>query len=370
MSELYPGSQQVAPMRYANTPSQDKVDAAMASLDWCAQPKYDGAFYQLEHTDEGDIYLFGRTLSKVTGEYTEKIANVPWLKQWAEQLPKGTTLIGEIYIPGGHSNTVTSIMGCLPEKAIKRQEKVHVQYMVFDCIRYAGEDLVEKSFLERQEYLTYWLLDLFIQTNNLDGYRWEDPHVKLVPTYGLSESWYDPAINIEWGKLDSFAPILSSIFAQGGEGMVFKHKDAPYRPGKRTTTSQAFKIKEHIDSLDFVCMDLLDPVKEYTGKDVENWPYWKDNEPVTKPYYYGWKNAVQIGAYQNGELVPVGTVASGLTDELREDLAMHPDSYIGSVVEVSCMSVNKQDHTVRHPVLVQFRSDKPATDCIMEEIFA
>jgi len=61
---------------------------------------------------------------------------------------------------------------------------------------------------------------------------------------------------------------LSSIFARGGEGMVFKRKDSIYEPDKRPAT--CFKLKEHIDSVDLICMELLDPVKEYTGKEIDS----------------------------------------------------------------------------------------------------
>lgn len=404
MSELYPGSQQVPPMKYAATPVQAKVDAVMTSTDWVLQEKYDGAWYQLEKTDDGEIYLFGRTLSKVTGEHTEKIANVPWLKDWAFSLPNGTTLIGEIYIPGGHSNDVVKIMGCLPEKAIERQKETRVQYMVFDCIRYRGLDLTNEPFEKRYDTLAYSLGDLFSHAEWGVASYWEDEHVKLIKAYSL----YDSDIfsqcetwdNDHWERHNSFQEKLNQIFAHGGEGAVFKKTDCPYRAGKRTTASQMFKIKEHIDSIDLIVMDVLNPEMEYTGKEIESWPYWAckiegkthsnslweleefnyyDNYlehpnkylPVTKPYYYGWKNALKVGAYnESGEVDAIGTVASGLTDELRADLAANPDNYIGHVCELSCMSVNKKDHTIRHPVFLGMRDDKDAIDCKIEEIFA
>jgi ATP-dependent DNA ligase len=83
-----------------------------------------------------------------------------------------------------------------------------------------------------------------------------------------------------------------------------------------------------------------------------------------------WKNALKIGAYnKNGELVATGRVASGLTDKLRQELGENPTKYIGMVVEVSCMALDKKNHTLRHPVFEQFRPDKNAEDCILEEIF-
>ena len=244
----YSGSQQVPPMRYANKPNLETILKTWESGEWIAQEKKDGAWYQLEKTDTGEIYLFGRTLSKVTGEYTEKIANVPHIESWAQYLPNGTTLVGEIYVKGGKSNDVTKIMGCTPENAYKRQYNSEayggpVHYYVFDCIRYRGESLLEIPTIDRIEhYLGYELVDLFK----------DEPYVELASTY-----------------YDDFANELNDIFEAGGEGMVFKKKDCPYRAGKRTTASQMYKYKEHMDSIDLICIELLDPVMEYTGKEID-----------------------------------------------------------------------------------------------------
>lgn len=117
---LYPGSLQIPAMLYSKAPEGDKLLRELESKKYIGQEKIDGAFYQLEKTDDGRVYLFSRAVSKKTGELSEKIANVPHIKEWAEQLPNGTTLIGEIYVPGGKSNDTTKIMGALPEKAIER----------------------------------------------------------------------------------------------------------------------------------------------------------------------------------------------------------------------------------------------------------
>ena len=373
---LYPNSQQVPPMKYANKPSEDIVEKTWASNQWIAQEKKDGAWYQLEKTDEGELYLFGRTVSKTTGEYTEKSANVPHIMEWAEKyLPNGTTLIGEIYVPGGKSNDVTKIMGCTAANAYKRQFESSayqpVHYYVFDIIRYKGQDLCEESTIDRIEhFLGYELVDIFDN----------EQYVELAQVY-----------------YEDFANVLNHIFAAGGEGMVFKYKECPYRAGKRTTPRQMYKYKEHLDTVDLICMELLDPVAQYTGKELQTWPYWMKHhyengeyqwvtfldhipteeerqtedefKPVTKPFYYGWKNAMRLGAYKDGEIVEVCRVASGLTDDLRRDMAVNPDDYLYKVVEIECMSLNKKDGTVRHPVFKNMREDKDRHDCQWEEIF-
>ena len=345
-SSLYPGSMQLAPMRYAVKPSQSQTEQAWSSGEWIAQEKKDGAFYQLEKTDAGDVYMFGRTVSKKTGEYTEKSNNFPHIKKWAEEsLPNGTILIGEIYIPGGKSNDVTKISGCTSANAYKRQfessEYQPVHYYVFDIIRFKGQDLCDMPTVDRLVRLEF----------GLDG-LWDGKYVERAQTY-----------------YNNFEEHLKDIFAAGGEGMVFKHMDCPYRIGKRTTASQMFKYKESLDSVDLICIGLEDPTYYYEGKEAESWPYKNEKgELKTKPAYYGWKNALRVGAYKDGKIREVGTVASGLTDADREDMGLHPESWLDKVVEIQCMSTTK-DGALRHPVFRRVREDKGPDDCLWDEIF-
>ena len=345
-SSLYPGSFQIAPMRYAVKPSQSQIEQAWSSGDWIAQEKKDGAFYQLEKTDAGDVYMFGRTVSKKTGEYTEKSDNFPHIKKWAEDdLPNGTILIGEIYVPGGKSNDVTKISGCTPANAYKRQfessEYQPVHYYVFDIIRFKGQDLCDMGTVDRLVRLEW----------GLDG-LWDGEYVERAQTY-----------------FDNFEEHLKNIFAAGGEGMVFKHMDCPYRAGKRTTASQMFKYKESLDSVDLICIGLEDPTYYYEGKEADSWPFKNENgELITKPAYYGWKNALRVGAYKDGKIKEVGTVASGLTDADREDMGLHPENWLDKVVEIQCMSTTK-DGALRHPVFRRLREDKGPDDCLWDEIF-
>lgn len=333
-------------MKYAVKPSENQIQVAWSSGEWIAQEKKDGAFYQLEKTDAGDVYMFGRTVSKKTGEYTEKSDNFPHIKEWAEEnLPNGTILIGEIYIPGGKSNDVTKISGCTPTNAYKRQfessEYQPVHYYVFDIIRFKNQDLCNMGTVDRLRYLKIDLDDI-----------WNNEYVECAQTY-----------------FNNFEEYLKNIFDAGGEGMVFKHMNCPYRAGKRTTASQMFKYKESLDSVDLICIGLEDPTYYYEGKEADTWPYKNDDgELITKPAYYGWKNAIRVGAYKEGRIIEIGTVASGLTDADREDMAINPEKWINTVVEIQCMSTTK-DGALRHPVFRRLRPDKGINDCLYDEIF-
>ena len=358
---LYPGSLQIPAMLYSKAPEGDKLLRELESKKYIGQEKIDGAFYQLEKTDDGRVYLFSRAISKKTGELSEKIANVPHIKEWAEQLPNGTTLIGEIYVPGGKSNDTTKIMGALPEKAIERQKDNPIHYYVHDMIRYNGKSLIDTDFEHRYSDLCE---HIDIECDNPDWLR-----------VASSFTGYDMYKTIQ-RYLDG-----------GSEGCVIKLKSGLYLPGKRPVWN--FKVKEQVDSLDFVILDLLDPEKEYTGKERNTWKYYESclghkeiiepgpglttcelKTPVTKDYYMGWKNALSVGAYKNGELVYVGRVASGLTDEMKAHMTKEPELYIGSVCEIQAMSIDKERKTFRHPVFLRLRPDKNPNECQLYEIFS
>ena len=341
---MYPESRMVEPMKIWQLPSNKEhmLSEICQSGEYFAQEKIDGYWYQFEKTDNYS-YLFSRNVSVQTGMLSEKSANVPHIVEAFKDLPAGTTLIGEIYFPGGTSKDVTTIMGCLADKAIERQKDNPIHFYVHDIIMYNNLDLTNVK-----AELRYKILNNIWNKHNLN----DSPYLKLAE---IVEE------NIE----DKIAEVLSV----GGEGMVLKKKDLPYYPGKRPAWSTV-KIKQ-IDFADVVCMGFDDATKEYTGKEIETWPYWIDGEAVTKGYYYGWKTSMRVGAYdENGNLKEIGSVSSGWTDADREGMAVHPEDYLGHVFEISMMQKDKIAKTFRHARVIRKRDDKPAKDCILSEIFS
>lgn len=362
--ELYPEAENlmVEPMLIWKLPSnkESMLSEVCSNGEYFLTEKIDGAYYQFVKT-ENHSYLFGRTVSKLSGILTEKSDNVPHLKEALSCLPAGTILIGEIYVPGGTSKDTVSIMGCLPALAIKRQEKEPIHYYVHDIIAYDTVNLIDSP-----ADLRYKILATIWEKHNLNQYSF----LRLATRV-------DKDMEAE----------ISRILKSGGEGAVLKKKDYPYTPGKRPAWS-TIKVKQ-MDSIDLICTGFCDATKEYTGKELETWPYWEQtlNEtelvtsdicqfgvegwiPITKPYYLGWKTAIRIGAYNdNGELVDLGTVSSGLTDDNKREMTENPDLWLGHVVALDCMQIDKKEHTLRHPVFKCKRDDKDAKDCVISEIF-
>lgn len=354
---LYPEASMLPPMLMWSLPSnkEQNLQEYCESGDYLASVKKDGYFYMLNKTPN-HTYLFSRSPSVKTKLLTEKSANVPHLVEAAEALPADTILMGEIYIPGQTSSGVTRIMGSLPKKAIDRQEKEgYVYYYLFDVVMYDGKSLLETPFEERYKILQ-----------------------EIYNTYFVDVPFVEYAEQVDTN-------IYETIFqwiAEGEEGAVLRRKDFTYQPGKRPAWS-SIKVKQET-TVDVILTGFEDPTKEYKGKELDTWEYWKEESfedpqhgqgmvrkiPVTKAYYYGWKNRVYISAYNsNGELEEIGTISSGLTDELRQAFAENPEKYINRVIEIKCMSVDKKEHSIRHGFFLKFRDDKNPEDCLIKDIF-
>lgn len=395
IAELYPGTEALmvpAGLIWKLPAGKEYMMSEVCeSGDYFAEEKLDGAWYQFvtgsghgSTFDTQQSYLFGRTVSKVTGLMTEKGGNVPHIMNALCGLPPQTALIGEIYYPGGTAKNTVTIMGCLPEEAIKRQQAEngpgYIHYYIHDIISYNGVNLMNTGAWDRWRILSaIWI------KHHLDSFDF----LRL-------------ARPVEHDIEDE----VSRILASGGEGMVLKKRTAVYVPGKRPAWD-SIKFKQ-MDDTDLVCTRVIPATREYTGKDIETWPYWekrgeaevivcdnnftthtetRDNmititygenhygeddwEPVTKPYALGWMTSIGIGAYNdNGELVELGTVSSGLTDEDRANMAKEPDRYTGMVVSLHCMAIDRKERTLRHPVFKSWREDKNPKDCTITSVFS
>jgi ATP-dependent DNA ligase len=360
IDKYYKGATVIEAMELWTLPKHKKhmLKEVCASGKYFAQLKKDGNWYAFNKGIDGQSFLFSRGVSTKTGLPVNSIENVPHLISAFKELPNDTVLVGEIYYPNETSDEVRSIMGCLPPKALARQlEKGKIHYYVHDILKYKGTDLKGYSALDRY---------LFLE--------------KVFNKYSFQSEFIELAEKVE----ENIFEFIGNALEDGEEGGVLKLKTAVYTEGKRPAWSM-IKVKKQ-DEADFVCIGFEDATKEYTGGDLENWEYWYDHstesfvkgryynhpencfEAVTKPYFNGLKTSIRIGAYaEEGKLVQIGTVSSGLTDAMRKAITLNPQNYIGLVVTCTCMEIN--ENTLRHPIFIKFRKDKPATSCTMQSIF-
>ena len=325
------------------------------SGDYLAALKVDGYYQRIVKDDEGNCFMIARNRN-VKGEIVNKIEWVPHLNKYFESLPNGTCLLAEIYLPGKEgSKNITSLLGCLKEKCIARQEagqKLHLY--VFDVMAYNGENYDKTPAKER-----------FKKVRELST---------LFKSEFVEYAVYYEGLEL-WNKIQEY-------LADGREGVVLMKKSAPVY-FKRTPARMSLKIKKELqETVDVVVMGSNPPTREYKGKDIENWSYWEDAvtkerfneklykkysdgstlEPVTKSYFNNWAGSLVIGAKKDNKVCQVGSL-SGLTEEV---LCNWKD-YIGKVCEITAMEV--MDEGLRHPKFVRWRPDLTARDTDYYRIF-
>lgn len=362
VNETYPEATMIEAMRIWSLPKnkQGMLYECCENGEYFAQIKKDGFWYEFNKT-KNHSYLFSRTESTVTGLLSEKSGNVPHIVKALSVLPADTIIIGEIYVPGGTSKDTTRIMGCLPKLATERQQKEgNIHFYMHDIIYFNGVSLLNKTAVDR-----YAILKKVIEIFNLLQYDFLELSVA-----------FEENIIYE----------LKKALENGEEGLVLKKKDSLYCPGKKPAWS-SIKCKK-VDYADVVCMGFEDATEKYSGSELEGWSFWMDLNgnkynsheeakkqelaiiPITKPYYYGWKTSIIIGAYNsNGILEKIGTVSSGLTDELKQSILENEKKYLNKVLMVECMEKDKDAKTMRHPIFKGFREDKNSIECTIEDIF-
>ena len=162
--------------------------------------KVDGYYERLIKDEDGNCFMVARS-KNVNGEAVEKIDWVPHIKSFMSSLPTGTVLLSECFLYGNEgSKKITSLLGCLKEKCIERQNKGQkLQFYVFDVMAYAGKNMTDVPFADRIECLREM------------SETYQDNYVMWARYYEGEALWNQ----------------LQTALADGREGMVIMRKDAP-----------------------------------------------------------------------------------------------------------------------------------------------
>lgn len=353
-------------MRYYSPPvseapqkTKKRVNERIFSGDWLGALKRDGAFYKFVKYEDGTMELLGRSKSKTTGDYLNKLDHVPHLQKFFEELPNGTCFLGEVYVPSDEqAKSTTAVMNSLTPRALKMQANEPLKYYVFDVLAWDGVSWVDSPAKERFEKLS----DI--------ARGWCCPYVDYAEYFSGKELW---------NKLQLY-------LAEGREGIVIINSKSPYKPGKRSTYD-SLKIKKELqETIDCIVIGANPPSREYNGKEIETWQYWFDERkglklqgdyyidylhgapiiPLTKAYFMNWAGSLKLGLYKEDKLIHIGNL-SGITDEIKKDWR----NYLGKVVEVGAMEVIHGDGGtlgLRHPKFLQWREDKTMTECLYSQL--
>ena len=361
------------PSSWSNQKKKDHAHSCIFSGDWFGAEKKDGYFAKLIKDEDGNIILYSRSRG-VNGKFADKHEWVPQLNPFFEALPLGSCLLGELFFPSSPgSRNVTTIMGCLKEKAIDRQEKGEkLHFYVFDVLAWDGASLIGAKFSDRLK------------------------KVNQVWSGGFVRDYVEVAFYVSGKELWS---MLQEILARGDEGIVITYKDGKYEPGKRpskTTLKIKKELKQTIDC--FFTGRGSAPTREYTGKEIETWQYWENVitgelqqgelfqfyqqggniEPVTKGYFNKWCGSLEIGVlreragskckingkvYENTEVFPIGWL-SGVPDEMKAN----PEKFAFQPMEVTAMEFDELNCSLRHGKMVGWRKDLTLEDCNFKKI--
>ena len=323
---------QTEPMKYWAPPKGNDYDKQILRnpekfSHYVFTPKLDGEWNKLMW-DGTHMYMLARNRN-VQGEFTDRWEKFPHIIEELKALPPHTILLGEIAFDdiSKTSKDVGSVMRSLVPRALKLQEKTPLHYFVFDCLMWDGEDLSSESYEKR--FMTNKNIINFFRTSRIYSHLLSPQPVTELPEY------------------------LVDYFARGGEGVVLIDKNAKYAFGSRPVRASV-KIKKSMGEFEAKVVMTLDPNMLYEGKEIENWKYFEDGVAVTKPYFYGWKNAIRC-EYEGRTF----DVASGLSDDDREWLAsLEAAELIDKgllYAVVSAMELTPD--SVRHPYLIRLRAD-------------
>ena len=352
LKEKYQYAKMYLPHKPAKlTKSRDNEEYRQAmfnSGDYFGQVKIDGFYLTFEKDSEGNCFAFGRNIAK-NGYLKEKGENIPHIMEFLDsKLPNGTIICGELFIPNGTSKDVAKLYNCKKEKSLERQEKQgKLHFYMFDILEYDGIDFVKDEY---NHYSRYKSLALISETKELIDNEY---------------------ISYAKATFDNLGEYIKDNFDKGEEGTILRKRDALYMAGKRPVDSIIkFKTEE---SHDVICLSFLPPTKEYAwkNKNIDTWLYYSyENNvkiPITKAYYKKWIGSIEYGVYKNGDLISIGRVSSGLTEDMLIDIKLNPNKYLGRPFTVQAMSVDKDK--LRHPRLIQWRDDIDETDCTWDKIF-
>jgi ATP-dependent DNA ligase len=154
----------------------------LSSNDYIAEEKYDGGRFELV-IENGNATLYSHDDNARNGSFL-KIANFI-----------NCVLDGELFVPGGQSK---DLVHCLAS------EKEKIKYCVFDVLELNGKNLTSLPLQERRKILVKVILEL------------------------RSPIMFAP----EW--FCDLELMFNRIVGRGGEGIVIKHKGAPYLDRKST----------------------------------------------------------------------------------------------------------------------------------------
>lgn len=293
---------------------------------YLAEEKLDGERFKMHIFKESNRFD-SRTISKKTNRFTEKTGNVMHLANWKVPELAGTVFDGEMKM-GNDSMSTSTVMGCLPEEAVKRQAEsgVWVDYHIFDVLFYKGNDVRDLPYYVRKEIV----------------YKEWHNHLKANKHFKL------PLCSMKDKK-----KFCDDIFKAGGEGVILKNVRAPYSDKKAWV-----KVKA-VATFDVVVIGYEEATPETIKKG-------DTDVTISRLAANEWIGALVFGQYVDGKLKKFGR-CSGMSDDIRALFSENKTSMLNAVITIEAQSRIPKTGYFRHPRFKCMRPDKLARQCIYWE---
>lgn len=291
------------------------IDSVVKDENWIHQVKWDGIRI-LCYKDYNNIHLYTKSRRERSQWYPEVTGEIMQLEC------NQAVLDGELIVFDDEGKP--SFYNVMSRDRIKREERLKqyqikypVQYMVFDILYKDGRDLRKLPLTERRK-----ILESTIQNQGI---------VQITADYSNGED------------------LFLLMKQKSMEGIVSKKADSPYIGGKKHRMWFKTKITKHLVAV--VC-----------GLKM------KDREI----------KSLVIAEYQNGGLVPVGSVSSGLSykdrttllkaiPQIKQEIPPFSEKintndviWIKPVLNVIVSYIDREPNGgLRHPVLIGFTNESP-----------
>ena len=311
---------------------EEEQERVLSSDRWVAMEKLNGVMMRL-HLGPWGARLDGRKRSDVTCLFIERTDNFPHIKSLYIPELDGTVMVGELVfdaaesIQSGDKQIESSLFMTIAIVSPKpdRAKAVQDQYgtptlRIFDLIKLKHVLLNRTPFEKRYKALQK---------------IWE-----RFPVLGEHGVHLLPIVR------DNKKAFYEQVVARDGEGIMLRHLDHPYEPGRRVW--HMLKMKRYYTYDCFI-----------TGSE----------KALPGKKYDGLVGSLEISAYdEEGREIVVGHVNPG-TDVVRRRISLPDGSLnpkmLGVVVEVKAMGWTPK-LLLYHTSLIRYRHDKNASDCVID----
>ena len=304
---------------------EDTADELGNPDEWLAEWKWDGIRSQLIKRG-GELYLWSRGEELVTDKFPE-------LMILRDALPDGSVIDGELVVfSDGQVQPFNSLQTRIGRKNItkKHLENSPVAILAYDLMEWEGQDIRELPFNNRRQLLE-----------------------ELVKEVNNSKLLFSEDVPFEnWEELAKLRQKSREYFA---EGFMLKHKDSPYRVGRKKGDWWKWKI----DPL------TIDGVLIYAQRGHGR-----------RANLY---TDFTFGVWDGEQLVPFTKAYSGMTDEefreINNFIRKNTIERFGPVRTVEPVQVfeigfegiakssrHKSGVALRFPRMLRWRKDKPASE--------